>query len=177
MPYTLKSLQKEFNLSADAVISTLEKCGIEPSKPKFTDEEIETLFAKARFGLDSGAIADYSDIPEYLASNAQEQDLDEEMYGALVDNALVDNVSSAIAANLKSDIARESIGKLADMFYNGELAAAIKNEFQLRGFLKPFNREEFLARREAKRKLAISPTHKTSDIEAEVVEIPEDQPS
>ena len=186
MAHTHKSLQKDFNLSPEAVISTLQGCGIDSSQSKFSDSEIAG-FAKARQALTSGAIKDYSDIPQYLADSALE------LNSETAFDSLVEDIAKPTARNLGESIAECTMSELANMYRNGEMAEAVRQAAQRRGLFKPFDREEFLARMEAKRRLTISPTpsavaqssnNTSSDtsndasntIEAQVVDVSDHQP-
>lgn len=176
MAHTHKSLQKDFNLSPEAVIGTLQGCGIDSSKSKFSDAEIHDRFARAQQALTSGAIANYSQIPQYLAESALELNKETAF------DSLVEDIAVPTARNLGSAIAECTMSELANMYRNGQMAEAVRQAAQSRGLFKPFDREEFLARMEAKRQLSISPApvatateaDASNTLEAQVVDVSED---
>jgi len=160
MAHTHKSLQKDFNLSPEAVISTLQGCGIDSSKSKFSDSELAS-FARAQQALTSGALANYSEIPQYLAESALELNKETAF------DSLVEDIAIPTARNLGESIAECTMSELANMYRNGQMAEAVRQAAVRRGLFKPFDREEFLARMEAKRKLSISPAPEASTTEAD----------
>jgi len=174
MAHTHKSLQKDFNLSPEAVIGTLQGCGIDSSKSKFSDAEIAS-FARAQQALTSGALANYSQIPQYLAESALELNKETAL------DSLVEDIAVPTARNLGSAIAECTMSELANMYRNGQMAEAVRQAAQSRGLFKPFDREEFLARMEAKRQLSISPApaatatevDASNTLEAQVVDVSE----
>jgi len=175
MAHTHKSLQKDFNLSPEAVISTLQGCGIDSSKSKFSDAEIHDRFARAQQALTSGALANYSEISQYLAESALELNKETAF------DSLIEDIAIPTGREIGESIAERTVSEVANMIRNGEMAEAVRQAAVRQGLFKPFDREAFLARMEAKGRLSISSNSKatateadaSNTLEAQVVDISE----
>lgn len=110
MEYTKKDLQTKFNLSGNTVYTTLQLCGLNTGKQKYTQEEIDNFFTPARQMLDEGKtskqVQEYFDLKNGQAFREEceqgSEEFDSQEYTSTQTVDASDTISSVVAETVSS---------------------------------------------------------------------------
>ena len=118
--YTKKDLETKFKLSDTTVYKTLQLCGLNTSKQKYSSEEIDNYFAPARAMLDEGKtqkqVKDHFDLKggqEFREEYADcEEGFEPEEYASNQTIDATDTISNVVAETV-SQMVEQSVKDIA----------------------------------------------------------------
>jgi cell fate (sporulation/competence/biofilm development) regulator YlbF (YheA/YmcA/DUF963 family) len=118
--YTKKDLEVKFKLSDNTVYKTLQACGLNTGKQKYSSEEIDNYFAPARLMLEEGKtqkqVKDYFDLKsrqEFRQEYAEcQEEFEPEEYACNQTIDATDTISNVVAETV-SQMVEQSVKDIA----------------------------------------------------------------